>query len=45
LFREKKGTYNQNPAERKQARMPEIDKVVVITGASSVELRTRETIK
>jgi hypothetical protein len=29
--------------ERKQVRMPDIDKVVVITGASSVELRTRET--
>src|SRR5882672_9981 len=35
LFSEKKGTYDQNPAERKQVMMPDIDKVVVVTGASS----------
>src|SRR5467141_332169 len=35
LFSEKKGTYDQNPAERKQVMMPNIDKVVVVTGASS----------
>jgi len=37
LFREKKGTYDQNleATERKQVRMPDIDKVVVVTGASS----------
>ena len=27
LFREKKGTYDQNPAERKQVMMPDIESV------------------
>src|SRR5436853_7180010 len=35
LFSEKQGTYDQKPTERKQVMMPDIDKVVVVTGASS----------
>src|ERR1700731_3170188 len=37
LFREKKGTYDQTleATETKQVMMPAIDKVVVVTGASS----------
>ena len=31
----RKGTYDHNPAERKQVMMPDINKVVVVTGASS----------
>src|SRR4029077_5636760 len=35
LFRKKKETYEQTPQERKQVMMPDINKVVVVTGASS----------
>src|SRR6266446_7068084 len=35
LFSKKKGTYDQNLAAGKQVMMPDIDKVVVVTGASS----------
>ena len=35
LFTEEKGTYDPNPTETRQIMMPDIDKVVVVTGASS----------